>query len=85
MAGPWGWAPALQQSREVVLGDSYGSQSSLRQHFGLDLQTKVDKLIVRWPSSGIVDTFENIPANRIIEITEGVEKIVEKSYATVAV
>ena len=78
-------AGALQQSREVVLGDSYGSQSSLRQHFGLDLQTKVDKLIVRWPSSGIVDTFENVPVNRIIEITEGVEKIVEKSYATVAV
>ena len=64
--------------------DSYGSQSSLRQHFGLDRHQKVDKLVVRWPSSGIVQIFENVAVNRIVEITEGVEKLVEKCYATVA-
>jgi len=31
-----------------------------------------------------VQTFENVAVNRIIEITEGVEKLVEKCYATVA-
>jgi hypothetical protein len=78
------FAGETQQSREIVLGDSYGSQSSLRQHFGLDHLATVDKLVVRWPSSGIVQTFENVAVNRIIEITEGVEKLVEKCYATVA-
>jgi ASPIC/UnbV protein/VCBS repeat protein len=73
-----------RQSREIVLGDSYGSQSSLRQHFGLGQDGKVEKLIVRWPCSGTVQTFENVAANRIIEITEGVEKLAEKCYATVA-
>lgn len=71
-----------QQSREIVLGDSYGSQSALRQHFGLDKSSNVDKLVVRWPKSGITQTFKNVAANRIIEITEGEDKIVEKSYAT---
>ena len=40
-----------QQMREVVLGDGYGSQSSLRQYFGLSDQAKVDELTVRWPKS----------------------------------
>jgi ASPIC/UnbV protein/VCBS repeat protein len=78
------FAGGTQQSREIVLGDSYGSQSSLRQHFGLNHHETVDRLVVRWPSSGIVQTFENVAVNRIIEITEGVEKLIEKCYATVA-
>ena len=70
------------QAREVVLGDSYGSQSSLRQHFGLKDRKSVDKLVVRWPRSGIVQTFENVSANRIIQITEGDNNLVEKHYAS---
>ncbi len=70
-----------QQAREVVLGDSYGSQSSLRLHFGLNQHKMVDQLTVRWPRSGIVQTFSNIAGNRIIQITEGDKHIVEKDYA----
>ena len=47
-----------QQMREVVLGDGYGSQNSLRQHFGLGDATSVDELTVKWPRSGIVQTFQ---------------------------
>jgi hypothetical protein len=69
-----------QQTREVVLGDGYGSQNSLRQHFGVDQATVVDLLTVHWPASGIVQTFENVPVNRIIEITEAENRIVTKTY-----
>jgi hypothetical protein len=68
------------QMREVVLGDGYGSENSLRQHFGLGNATSVDELTVKWPASGTVQTFKNIPGNRIIEITEGVDQIKEKHY-----
>ena len=44
-----------------LVGDGYGSQNSLRQHFGLDRHQVVDKLIVRWPRSGIVQTFRTWP------------------------
>jgi enediyne biosynthesis protein E4 len=72
-----------QQLREVVLGDGYGSQNSLRQHFGLDQQTAVDQLVVRWPRSGLVQTFRNVAANRIVEVTEGNDVLVEKHYGSV--
>jgi len=68
------------QMREVVLGDGYGSQNSLRQHFGIGDATSVDELIVKWPRSGIVQTFKNVAANRIVEITEGVNQLKEKHY-----
>jgi len=75
---------AEQQSREVVLGDGYASQNSLRQHFGLNRHSVVDKLVVRWPASGIVQVFEHVAANQIIQITEGNARFVAKTYAAIA-
>jgi hypothetical protein len=72
-----------QQMREVVLGDGYGSQNSLRQHFGLAGHTQVDELTVRWPRTGAVQTFRNLRANQIIEITEGTNTVVEQKYETI--
>ena len=69
-----------RQCREVVLGDSYGSQSALRLHFGLGEHRLVDKAVVHWPTSGTTQTFENVAANRIIQITEGDNTLVEKHY-----
>jgi hypothetical protein len=66
------------QAREVILGDGYGSQSSLRLHFGLGRQKHADKLTVRWPRSGIEQVFENVAANRVVQITEGHDHLVEK-------
>jgi hypothetical protein len=77
------YVDGVLQAREVVLGDSYGSQSSLRLHFGLNGRQSVEKLVVRWPRSGIVQTFESVAANRIIQITEGDNNLVEKHYASV--
>lgn len=73
-------ARGKQQMREVVLGDGYGSQNSLRQYFGLHDAGAVDEMIVRWPRSGIVQRFERVKANRIVEVTEGRSELVEKSY-----
>jgi hypothetical protein len=68
------------QMREVVLGDGYGSQNSLRLHFGLGGATSVDEMIVQWPRSSIVQTFRNVVGNRIIQVTEGRGELVEKHY-----
>ena len=69
------------QMRELVLGDGYGSQNTLRQYFGLGDATTVDEMTVRWPRSGATQTFRNVAANRIVEITEGTSELVEKRYA----
>ncbi len=68
------------QMREIVLGDGYGSQNSLRQHFGIGDEMIVDELTVKWPRSATVQTFKSVPGDRIIEITEGVNDIKEKHY-----
>jgi len=78
-------AGGLSQIREVTLGDGYGSQNSLRQHFGLGDARTIDQLTVRWPRSGIVQTFENLAPNRIIRVTEGRDELEEVRYPTVAV
>src|SRR5579872_2559622 len=54
------------QMREVVLGDGYGSQNSLRQYFGLADAAAVDLMVVKWPRSGIVQKFTNVASNRIV-------------------
>lgn len=69
-----------RQMREVVLGDGYGSQSMLRQHFGLGDATQVDALTVKWPKSGITQTFTNVAADQIVQITEGRDRLAVKSY-----
>ena len=74
-----------RQMREVVLGDGYGSQNTLRQHFGLGDATRVDELVVKWPKTGETQTFTNVAADRILQITEGsgsdASALVVKQYA----
>lgn len=70
-----------QQMREVVLGDGYGSQNSLRQHFGLGADEAVEEVTVKWPASKIVQNFKEVKGDRIIQITEGDNNVVEKHYA----
>jgi hypothetical protein len=66
------------QTREVALGDGYGSQNTLRQYFGLASAAGVDELSVRWPRSGIVQTFKNVSANQIVQVVEGNDNLVQK-------
>jgi hypothetical protein len=55
---------------EVRSGGSYFSQSDLRLHFGLDQAKTIDEIEVRWPS-GQVDTFRDLPADRLYLVEEG--------------
>jgi enediyne biosynthesis protein E4 len=68
------------QLREVVLGDGYGSQNSLRQYFGVSDAAAVDEMVVKWPRSGVVQKFQNVAANRIVQVTEGSDALVERKY-----
>jgi hypothetical protein len=67
-----------QQMRELVAGDGYGSQNSLRQYFGLKDAGVVEELKVFWPRTGLAQTFRNVAADRIIVITEGSDRIGER-------
>jgi len=69
-----------QQWREMVLGDGYGSQSSLRLHFGLNQHDIVDRIEVHWPVSELTQVFKCVKADRILQITEGETDFVEKHY-----
>jgi len=55
---------------EVMSGSSYYSQNDLRLHFGLGSANKADRVEVSWPS-GLKESFDNIAANQIVRIQEG--------------
>ncbi len=59
-----------QQTQEVLSGCGFCSQNDLRLHFGLGKAQKVDRLEVRWLGGG-VETYQNLPANRLVTIVEG--------------
>ena len=52
-------------------GTSYMSASDPRIHFGLAKRSVVDSLVITWPS-GQVDKLQNIAADQIIAVKEGV-------------
>jgi len=61
--------------RLVSAGSGFASQNTERLYFGLNDQTRVDVLTVRWPS-GRIETFKSIgdqliAADRLVRITEG--------------
>ncbi len=64
--------------RRVRTGSSYLSHSELTATFGLGQSTKVDSLIISWPS-GAYDRFESLETHQEIHIIEGlgIEKILK--------
>src|SRR5262249_32019685 len=56
--------------RRTATSASYLSQDSRRVHIGLGAEKKIDRLEVRW-LNGRPESWENLAANRIWEITEG--------------
>ena len=56
--------------QEVRSGGSYLSNSDARLHFGLGSATRVDRLLVTWPS-GLSESFPVPALDRIIRISEG--------------
>jgi hypothetical protein len=51
-------------------GTSYMSASDPRIHFGLGKRTKIDSLLITWPS-GQVDRLTNVPIDSILAVKEG--------------
>jgi hypothetical protein len=51
-------------------GMSYMSASDPRIHFGLGKRTKIDSLVITWPS-GHVDKLTEVPVDKIIAVKEG--------------
>ncbi len=62
-------AGGKEQRAQLMGGGSYCSAGPKRLHFGLGAETKVERMEVHWPS-GRVDTFHNLPANRVQRLTE---------------
>ena len=58
----------------VSSGGSFGA-SSLQQEIGLGQAREVTELAVSWPTTGTRQVFTNVPADRFIEIKEGVDTI----------
>ncbi|GIV62631.1 MAG: hypothetical protein KatS3mg044_1497 [Rhodothermaceae bacterium] len=55
--------------RTVTTGGSFGS-SSLQQEIGLGSATRIDRLTITWPTSGIVQVFESVPLDAVLRIRE---------------
>jgi hypothetical protein len=51
-------------------GTSYMSASDPRIHFGLGRRSKIDSLVITWPS-GVLDKLTNVPVDSIIAVKEG--------------
>jgi hypothetical protein len=63
-------AGGVSQIDEVRAGGGYNSSNDTRLHFGLGKEAVMSKIEVRWPS-GLVQDFNQIPADAIYQIDEG--------------
>ena len=63
-------AQGFTRVEESTGGASYMSASDPRIHFGLGKRTKIDSLVITWPS-GQVDKLANVPIDTIIAVKEG--------------
>ena len=61
---------AGSQTDQVTGGGSYLSAGDPRAHFGLGEVDRVEEIRIRWPS-GKEEVLTDIPANRILRVTEG--------------
>jgi hypothetical protein len=63
-------AAGLKQVDEIRANSSYLSASDARLHFGLGSATRVDRVVIRWPS-GLVEKLATLPVDRETVIREG--------------
>jgi hypothetical protein len=63
-------AGGMTQTAAVHSGGSYLSQNDLRVHFGLGSATKIDTLVINWPS-GHADTIHDLAADKFYSVLEG--------------
>ena len=58
------------QVQEVHGGNGFSSQNDRRLHYGLGAATKVDRIVIRWPS-GTTQTIENPAIDKVLSVKEG--------------
>ena len=63
--------------KHVNSGGTFGA-NPLRQEIGLGKATKIDSLEILWPTTGVTQSFHDVPADGCIEVTEG-----QAAYRTV--
>jgi enediyne biosynthesis protein E4 len=61
----------VKQAAEVHSGRGYQSHFGTRLHFGLGSQDRVDRIEIRW-MGGEVEIREDVPANQLLTIIEGI-------------
>lgn len=59
----------------VSTGGSFGA-SSLQQEIGLGDAERIEQLEIRWPGSGLVQRFDDVPMDHILTIREGAARSV---------
>ena len=57
------------QVQEVQGGNGFSSQNDRRLHYGLGSATKIDRLVIRWPS-GKSQTIENPQVDKLLSVKE---------------
>ena len=73
-------AGTLRQTKYLQAGSGFLSQHTKELFFGLGKSEGPVRATVRWPS-GLIQTFENLPVNRRIEIQEGANEFQAKPFA----
>ncbi len=63
----------MTQMRQVTAGEGYMSCPPLEQHFGLGQAEIVDRIEIIWPSSSIVQIFEDVPADQVLIVVEAAQ------------
>jgi hypothetical protein len=61
----------------VGSGGSFGA-NPLRQHLGLGKAAKVELLEVFWPATKTTQTFRDVETDRVVEVTEGSDRLVSR-------
>ena len=67
--------------RTVLSAHAYKSGGSMEAHFGLGERQSVDSLEVRWPVTGETQRWENVAADRIVELFEQRADVAESPRA----
>jgi hypothetical protein len=65
---------SVLQMREISAQNGYCSQNELRVHVGLNTTILIDEIKIVWPS-GLTQTFNNVKADQILEVTEGKKEL----------
>lgn len=80
LTGPDG--KSASRFRVISPGSSFGG-NSLATTIGLGRNMTLKTLSIYWPTSGSRQTFERVPKNRAIEITEGRQEFVARDWTPI--